>query len=53
MRTNVLRMILTVFESLPVDEQSYILALTWGHQYDEQVVEHALDISRIYWHVGE
>ncbi len=32
-----------VFESLPVDEQSFILALTRGHQYDEQVVEHALD----------
>lgn len=31
-----------VFEDLVIDDQSYILALTRGHQYDEQVIECAL-----------
>ena len=33
----------SVFASLSLDEHSYVLALTRGHQYDEQVVEYALN----------
>ncbi len=31
-----------IFPQLPIDEQSYILALTRGHEYDELVVEKAI-----------
>lgn len=34
--------ILDIFPQLAIDEQSYILALTRGHQYDEVVVEQAV-----------
>jgi len=32
----------TVFERLPVDDQSYIVAVTRGHQHDEPVIEQAI-----------
>ena len=31
-----------VFERIPIDEQTYIVAATRGHSYDEIVVEHAI-----------
>lgn len=34
--------ILEIFPQLAIDDQSYILALTRGHQYDEEVVEQAV-----------
>ena len=38
----------SVFLSLSLDQHSYVLALTRGHQYDEQVVECALDTQAGY-----
>jgi len=32
----------TVFERLPVDDQSYIVAVTRGHQHDQPVIEQAI-----------
>jgi len=37
-----------IFPSLPIDEQSYILALTRGHQYDELVIERAIETAACY-----
>ncbi|MFT5089656.1 MAG: xanthine dehydrogenase accessory factor [Planctomycetota bacterium] len=37
-----------IFPTLPIDDQSYILALTRGHQYDELVVERAINTSARY-----
>jgi len=32
----------TVFERLPIDDQSYVVAVTRGHQHDEPVIEQAI-----------
>jgi xanthine dehydrogenase accessory factor len=38
----------TVFERLNIDDQSYIVAVTRGHQHDEPVVEQAIRTSARY-----
>jgi xanthine dehydrogenase accessory factor len=38
----------TVFERLPVDDQSYIVAVTRGHQHDEPVIEQAIRTNARY-----
>lgn len=37
-----------IFPKLPIDDQSYILALTRGHQYDELVIERAIETPARY-----
>ncbi len=37
-----------IFPTLPIDDQSYILALTRGHQHDELVVERAIETPARY-----
>ena len=37
-----------IFPRLPIDEQSYIVALTRGHQYDELVIERAIETPARY-----